>query len=156
MINKSKDQLESPEFMELANIVTIYKGKGSRNSIENDRGIFILGILRMIKEKLIHGDISAIVDKNMSDSQIGSRPDRNIRNHLFVLNSIINSVVQKESPPVDVQVFDVKQCFDGLWLEECLNDLYENGLTSSNLNLLYEGNKECHLAINTPSGKKVT
>ena len=38
-------------------------------------------------------------------------------------------------------------------MKECLNDLYEAGLKSSNLNLIYEGNKECLLSVKTPNGQ---
>ena len=68
------------------------------------------------------------VDKNMSDSQVGARPKKSIRDHLFVLNSIINSVKQKEGPPVDIQIYNVRTCFDSLWLQQCCNYIYEAGL----------------------------
>ena len=152
MMNQMKHQLDSPKFLELSNITSMYKGKGSRNSLENDRGIFILVILRMIKEKLIYSDISEIVNENMSDSQVGARPGRSIRNHLFVLRSIINSVMEKESEPVDLEIYDVKKCFDALWLEECLNDLYEAGVTDDKLAMIYESNKMNQVAIKTPVG----
>ena len=54
---------------------------------------------------------------------------------------------------MDIELFDISKCFDKLWLKECLNDLYEAGLSSSNLNLLYEGNKECFLSIKLPGSK---
>ena len=34
-----------------------------------------------------------------------------------------------------------------------LNDLYEAGLRNNNLNLIYEGNKKCYVAVNSPSGQ---
>ena len=39
--------------------------------------------------KLVYKDIYEIIDESMSDSQIGSRKGKNIRNHVWVLNSII-------------------------------------------------------------------
>ena len=65
--------------MEDANIATIFKGKGSRSDLVNDRGIFLLSILRTIKDKLIHEDIRETLDTNMSDSQVGSRQEKGIR-----------------------------------------------------------------------------
>ena len=41
MFNRIKAHLEIPSFLLLSNITSIYKGKGSRLSLENDRGIFI-------------------------------------------------------------------------------------------------------------------
>ena len=129
LFNKVKETLSIPKFMELCNIVGIYKGKGEKMDLKNDRGIFIVNIFRSILMKLIYGDKYDIVDKNMSDSNVGARKKKNIRNHIFILNGIINEALQKKSEPVDIVIVDYKQCFDSLWLEECMNDLYEAGIT---------------------------
>ena len=144
--------MSEPEFMEMCNITSLYKGKGERSSLENERGIFILPILRMIKDRLIYNDIYDTVDRNMSDSQVGGRTKRSIRDHLFVLHSVINSVIEKELPCIDLQFFDVKSCFDSLWTEECCNDLFEAGIKDDKLAMVYMGNMENKVAISTPLG----
>lgn len=82
------------------NITTIYKSKGSRLSLESDRGIFVLSVLKRIIDKLIYNDMYEHIDINMSDSNIGGRRNKNIKNHLFIVHGIINAVVNKSSPPV--------------------------------------------------------
>ena len=42
MFNRIKIEFTIPELMQLANIVSIYKGKGAKNDLQNDRGIFII------------------------------------------------------------------------------------------------------------------
>ena len=76
------------------NITTIFKNKGSRQDMENDRGIFILSALKKILDKLIYIDKFENIDKNMSCSNVGARRGRNIRDHLFIIYGIINSVVK--------------------------------------------------------------
>ena len=71
----------------------------------------------------------------------------------IIVNGAINAVKNNDDKPVDIELFDIEKCFDSLWLKECMNDLYEVGLQNSNLNLLYEGNKECYMAVKTPHGK---
>ena len=44
LLNKVKETHEIPEFMEYANIVSIYKGRGKKNSLESERGIFIINL----------------------------------------------------------------------------------------------------------------
>ena len=44
LFNKIKESGYIPDFMELADIATIYKGKGDKSYLENDRGIFIVTI----------------------------------------------------------------------------------------------------------------
>ena len=36
---------------------------------------------------------------------------------------------------------DVEKCFDKVWLQSCINSLYEEGITDEYLNLLYIENK---------------
>ena len=149
-MRKIQDTKEVPELMELANIITLYKGKGSRFELDNDRGIFILTILRMIHDRIIYNDIYEKVDKSMSDAQVGGRRNRGIRNHLFMLYSIINSVKNKECGPVDLQIYDVTKCFDKLWLMECCQDLFEAGVTDDKLTMIYNMNKTNQVAVQTP------
>ena len=88
----------------------------------------------------------------MSDSQVGGRKGRNVRNHIWVLNGIICDVLStKKKTPVDIQIFDYKQCFDSLWLEECLSDIYTSGIRDDKLALLYNINVK--VAVKTPVGK---
>ena len=111
--------------MRLNNISTIYKNKGSRFELVNDRGIFNMSIFRKIVDRLIYDDKYEHIDANMSDSNVGGRKGRSIRNHLFIVYGIINSVMNNESPPIDIQLYDLKQCFDAMWLEESMNDICE-------------------------------
>ena len=121
--------------------------------LANERGIFIVSIFRGILMKLIYNEKYKIIDSNMSDSNVGARRNKNIRNHIFVVNGIINDVLSsKKNKPIDIQIKDYKQCFDSMWLEETLNDLYEAGVTDDTLAVLYEANKEVNVAVNTPNG----
>ena len=89
----------------------------------------------------------------MSDCQVGGRKKRSIRNHIFIVNSVINSVKQKASGPIDLQIFDVEKCFDSLWLEQCCNDLWEAGIKDDRLASIYYGNQTNEVAINVPIGQ---
>ena len=77
-----------------------------------------------------------LVDKNLTDSNIGGRKGREIRDNLFVINAIINSVKNGSEDASGIQVFDVEIFFDSLWIEECVNTLYENGFNNDKLVLL--------------------
>jgi hypothetical protein len=65
-------------------------------------------------------------------------------------SAIASKINQMQTPKL---LFDIAKCFDSLWLKGCLIDLYEAGLDNSNLNLLYEGNRECLISVKTPSGQ---
>ena len=92
------------------------------------------------------------IDANMSDSNIGGRKDKNIRNHLFIINGIINDALKKNIC-IDLIILDYRVCFDSLWIEEVINDLFETGVDNRNLALIYEANKVNEVSVITPSGK---
>ena len=76
----------------------------------------------------------------------------NIRDNIFVLNAKTNSVVKGNANPVDVQVYDIEKCFDALWMQECINDIYETGFNNDKLPLLFLENQNAKIAIKTPHG----
>ena len=117
-----KREIFFPMYMQLANICTIYKNKGSRMEMKNDRGIFIITVFKKILDKLLYEDKYPHIDANMSDSNIGARKNMNIKNHLFVVYGVINSVLNEEKSCIDIQVYDLVQAFDSLWLEDCMID----------------------------------
>ena len=126
LFNRIKANNHIPEFIRHADVATIYKGKGEKCDLKNDRGIFLVTTFRSILMKLIYRDKYDLIDNSMSDSQIGSRKRKSIRNHIWVINGIISDVLStKKKNPIDIQIFDYKQCFDSLWLEECMNDMFQ-------------------------------
>ena len=145
--------MKVPDFLRSPIITTIYKNKGERSDLENDRGVFRLNCIRSLLDKLIYLDKYDEIDANMSESNIGGRKARNIRNHLFILNGILNSVKQKEGKPLDVQLYDIRQMFDSLWECETMNDLYEVCTPDDKLALVYESNREIFIKVNTPFGE---
>ena len=104
--------------------------------------------------RMIYLDKYSCLDDSMSDAQVGGRKGRSVRNHIWVLNAVICDILSKKSKtPIDLQIFDYKECFDSLWLEECLNDLYNGGIQDDKFSLLYKMNTHVNVAIRTPVGK---
>ena len=153
LLNKVKITREFPAFIQLANICAIYKGRGDVNDLDSDRGIFLVSIFRTILMKMIYKDKYSTIEESMSDSNIGARKNKNIRNHIFVVNSIIHDVLSKKSnKPIDLMVLDYKQMFDSECLFECMNDVYEAGVKDDIFALLSEANRKNHVAVLTPHG----
>ena len=93
-----------------------------------------------------------VIDDNLTDCNVGSRKRRNIRDNLFVINVISNEAKCKSNQPCDICVYDVRKCYDTLWLQECINDLWEAGFQDDKLVLLYLENKTAQIAVKTASG----
>jgi hypothetical protein len=130
----------------------LYKNKGSRKDIENYRGIFRVTIFRSILDKLIYNDEHPEIDQHLTDSNVGARKSRNIRDNIFVINAILNNIAKKKLKDTDIGIYDAYKCFDKLWAQECFNDLYDHGFKNDKLNLLYQENINAQFAIKTKSG----
>ena len=53
------------------------------------------------------------------------------------MNAISNSILKGKEDDVDIQIFDIEKCFDALWDQECINDIYEAGVNNDKLPLLF-------------------
>ena len=154
-LNMILDTFYIPQELKCSNITSIWKRKGSRMDLSNDRGIFILSVLRKILDKILYMHLYPDLDTSMSDSNIGARSKKNVRNHLFIINGIINSVVKEGRECIDIMIYDIVQAFDSLWLQDCMNELYDllpSGKHDSKLALVYELNRENLVAVKTPVG----
>ena len=156
LANEIKAELKFPEFMQLANVTTIFKSKGSRMCLDSDRGIFVTSVLKRVIDGLIYNDKYNDIDAGMSDSNIGGRKKMSIKNHLFIIYGIMNSVVRGGDDPIDLQIYDLIKCFDALWLEDCMIDMVDSIPPSSQddkIAMVYEANKSNLVAINTAVGQ---
>ena len=152
MFNKMKRKKLIAKFMNFSNISTVHK-KGSKILLENERGIFRVSVIRSILMRLIYNTNYSIIDRNMSDCQMGARKGKGCRNNIFILNGIIHEVMKsKRMKPVLFQIYDYKQMFDSIDLEEAISDLFDVGMQDDTLVLVYKANKEIYMAVKTPTG----
>jgi hypothetical protein len=154
LVNKIKDKLELPEVFRMCNISSIFK-KGKRSEFTNYRGIFRVIIFRSILDRLVYNDIYPVVDDNLSDANVGSRKGRNVRDNLFVLHAILNSIKSGGEEACDIGVYDVIKCFDSLWAQECINDLWDAGCKDDKLKILALGNENANVAVKTSGGMSI-
>ena len=68
--------------------------------------------MRKILDKLNYEDKYPHIDENMSDSNIGGRRGQTIKNHLFIIYGIINSVLVEEKSCIDIQIYDIVKAFE--------------------------------------------
>ena len=147
MFNQLKQEGKIPSFMKRAIISTIPK-KGSQFKIQNERGIFIVSIVRAILMKLIYNSKYHIIDKNMSESNIGSRKNKSCIDHIFVINSIIHEQLKSiKNKPIQIQIYDFQQMFDGMDLQEAISDLFDSGVIDDHLTLINEANRDIIIKV---------
>ena len=138
--------------MYISDVTTLYKGKGNHQDVVNWRGIFQLAITRNILDRLVYNEEYATVSSNIGCFQAGSQKGRSIRDHTFILHASINEAkIMKRN--IDVNFYDIGQCFDSVWLSEAINDLYDSGVRNRNLNILFNGNLKTSMSVKTVFGK---
>ena len=92
------------------------------------------------------------IDSNLTDSNEGCRKNRNIQDNIFVIQAILNETKHGSKQPIDISVYDVNKCFDSLWVQECINDMYDAGDRNDKLNILHLLNQNALVAVKTSSG----
>ena len=146
LLNCIKDRQQFPKSLEKCHITPLHKSK-SKNDFENYRGVFRVSVIRSIMDRLLYIDSYETIDNNLTDANVGARKERSVRDNIFVISAVTNSVLNGASRPIQVEVMDVIKCYDKLWLEACINTLYEAGLKSDYLNLLYIENETAQIAV---------
>ena len=89
IVNRAKEQVQIPRQIRLTKITSIYKKKGEKCDLKNDRGVHSVTKIRSIIDKLLYMDKYKEIDRNMSDCNVGGRRNRSIRNNLFVIIAVI-------------------------------------------------------------------
>ena len=65
LFNSIKVNNKIPAYMKIADISAIYQGKGSKNDLVNERGIFVVSIFRSILMKLLYNDKIETLEENI-------------------------------------------------------------------------------------------
>ena len=149
MFNVIKSTKQIPDTWSKIIVSTFYKKKGSRQELCNHRGIFLTPIISKLFERVLYNRIYNKL--NISEFQGGGRKGRGTQENLFIIRALIDNHLNNNRPLIMV-LYDFKTCFDSLWLEDTIIDLYFNGIKTDDLSLLYHMNQNCQMQIKTPFG----
>ena len=108
-------------------ITTLKKKKGSFKKLKNYRSIFLVPILSIIFEKLLKNMINKLLQQNISKLQNGGMKGKGVVDSLFILRATVNHAkyLNKE---LLITFYHIEKCFDILWLEDCINSLWDLGV----------------------------
>ena len=68
------------------------------------------------------------------------------------MNAIMNASKRGADEACNISVYEVRKCFDNLWLSECINEIYAAGLNNDKLCLLYYSNLRARIAMKNSNG----
>ena len=77
-------------------------------------------MLRNILDKLLYIDEYPTIDSNLTDTNVGARKTRNMRDTLFIINVILNEARQNKYKEIYVQLFDVENALTKSGLKNAL------------------------------------
>ena len=93
--------------------------------------------------------------KNVSPFQAGCKADRSAADNTFLLRGCIDHAVYI-GQPVYLVLYDYKQCFDSLWLDESLLSLWRVGIQDRMFAMLYQLNRNSDVTVKTSVGTTAT
>ena len=151
MVNAIKKSKYIPVEWNTVWMKTLKKKKGTSNKLDNYRGVFIVPKVSITFEKLLKNRLSNILQENISKFQNGDMKGKGVVDNLFIIRGIINHAkyLGKE---LWLTLYDIEKCFDSLWLEDCINSLWDMGVRNDILSLIDLMNKEAGVAVKTPVG----
>ena len=89
---------------------------------------------------------------NFSEFQCGGRKQRSTIDQIFIVKAILDN--QKCRHQNTYMLFgDAEKCFDKLWLQDCIIDIYEAGIPAKDAMMIYNLNRKAVVSIATPVGK---
>ena len=90
---------------------------------------------------------------NTSQFQNGGMKSKGVVDNLFIIRGVIDHALYL-GKELSITFFDNEKCFDTtLWLEDCINPLWENGIRDDMLSLIYLLNTKVQVTIRTPIGE---
>ncbi len=108
----SDDQeVRIPRSWQNAELVPLFKNKGSRSDPGNYRGIFLLEIAGKVLAKVIVRRLEVGLEQVLSDTQCGFRPRRSTAHMIFILRQLQASAHINRTP-LAAAFIDLKKAFD--------------------------------------------
>lgn len=111
-----------------ARIYPIHKG-GEEEEVRNYRGVALLDSGYKLFAMILENRLRNCLEKNekLKESQAGFRKGRGTREHIFVLNSLINNSLKREKGRLYACFVDFKTAFDSIDREKMMEKLEKMG-----------------------------
>lgn len=114
---------------ELAKIIPIHKD-GNTERVENYRGISLLNTGYKLLTNIMINRINKCIEENkiLKESKAGFRKGRGTRDHIFVLNSVIENRLKEKGGKLCVAFVDFKAAFDSIDRGKMLEKIWKRGI----------------------------
>ena len=146
IINK-KEQI--PKQWKEGKIITIYKGKGTKGQMVNERGITLSSNMGKLVERVIANRINKIIQ--ITDNQAGGRKNRATVDHIVTINNIIQRNKATKQPTI-ICFLDVTKAYDKAWLEAIMYSMHKSGVITGEWQITKELSNNLMAKVQTKYG----
>ena len=138
-----------PEQWNEGTITSLWKGKGDREAMNNQRGITVSSTVAMIMEDILDERIKTKI--KYTESQGGGQKGCSTCDHVFSIQAII-SIAIKEKRKIFITFFDVKKAYDHADMKDMLNILWRQGVRGKVWRLIRKLNENLMARVKTKHG----
>ena len=130
-------------------ITNVWKGKGDREMLQNQRGITVSSTIGTIAEEIINNRLLQTI--SFTQAQAGGKKGASPTDHVFILKNIM-AIARKEGRELIVSYFDVQKAYDRACMKDMLYVLHENGFCGKIWRLTRALNVNLTARIKTKAG----
>ncbi len=131
-------------------ITRIYKGKGQKGKLSNERGITLSSNIGKLFERIINKRIQQ--DINITSNQGGGMKGKSTSDHLLrIMNFIRKS--KKQHKTTYVVFLDVTKAYDKAWGKAILYSMNKSGIEGQNWKIAKELNEKITAKVKTKHGQ---
>ena len=134
-INRMFREEEFPEDSAITYLTRIWKGKGSRENLANNRFIHNKEPHTKLFEKCVVELVARKINQATPQAQAGSRKGRSTRDQMLKL-LILQKFHESKGKPLPILLVDVRACFDKIRLSDVIFDTLEAGADAKAIRVL--------------------
>ena len=149
IMNHVDNTHEMPESWDLMKIKSIHK-KGPKVKMKHKRGLFLTNLFSKIYERIVKARNQERTI--LSPFQTGGVTDRSTIDNTMVFLAVIERNLYLGKSTV-LTFADVEKCFDQMWLDDGIKDLWRSGMRARDCIALKRLNETANVVIETPVGQ---
>ena len=130
-------------------ITSVWKNKGDREMMKNQRGISVSSSIAMILEEIVNDRILDVV--KFSPAQGGGVKNYSTCDHVFLLRSIITYSIKMHRQMI-ITFYDVAKAYDHAEREDMMHVMWKKGLKGKLWRIMCALNENLTSRIKTPHG----
>ena len=119
--------------------------------MENKRGLFLTNIISKVYERVVKQRNEESMKENRSPWQTGGEKKRSGTDDLFITYSVIERNKYMGTPTY-VFYADAEKCFDKLWLDDAIIELWRRGTNIRDAMIIREMIRRAEIVVHTPVG----